>query len=276
MLLFREEATAHPLEVEPWPHGNHSSTLPILHAQSQLAHRISLVHCPLRRLVFSTIGTHLPVEEYTEWGFRMPADMVRNFLQSSDSDDDAVSAPREERHLRADARRNRVRVMEAAREVFSERGPEARMEEVAQRAGVGVGTLYRNFPDKETLIAELIAESMQQMTSAAREALDAEDTWEAFEGVVRSMVGTMSKNRAFAGALPWAEEEKYLSEVREELVGVMERLMGRVQQAGMLRSDVVHEELMVLLFGLVQAAPHLTSSNGQERCVSVVLDGLRL
>lgn len=204
----------------------------------------------------------------------MPADMS-NFSQSLDREAETVSAPREEQYLRADARRNRVRVMEAAREVFFERGPKARMEEVAQRAGVGVGTLYRNFPDKETLIAELIAESMQQMTSAAREALDAEDTWEAFEGVVRSMVGTMSKNRAFAGALPWAEEEKYLSEVREELVATMERLMGRVQQEGMLRTEVVHEDLMALLFGLVQAAPHLTSAEGQERCVSVVLDGLR-
>lgn len=176
--------------------------------------------------------------------------------------------------LRSDARRNRTRVIEVAREVFSERGPDARMEEIAEQAGVGVGTLYRNFPSKEALLGEIVARSIRRITEAARESLDQADPWEAFAGVVRLLVHTASEERAFAHAAPWGEAEGVLSEARAEFDPLMGKVLQRAQAAGTLRPDIVHADLFVLFGGVMNAPPNV-SSERREHCVSVILDGLR-
>jgi AcrR family transcriptional regulator len=164
--------------------------------------------------------------------------------------------------------------LEAARAVFSERGPDARMEEVAERAGVGVGTLYRNFPDKGALLGELVAQSLLTIAGAARDALAVVDTWGAFEGVVRLLVQMGSEDRSFARAAPWGETGGALAQAREELQRSMEELIRRAQEAGALRPDVGDEDLFVLFGGVINAPPHV-STESRERCVSIILDGLR-
>src|SRR6201991_4974801 len=82
--------------------------------------------------------------------------------------------------LRADARRNRERVLTAARAAFAEHGREAQMDDVARRAGVGVGTVYRHFPTKEALVNALALDLFEKLVQGAREALAIEDPWEAF------------------------------------------------------------------------------------------------
>src|SRR3954447_6371000 len=89
------------------------------------------------------------------------------------------------RRLRADARRNRERILKAAKEVFGEEGIEAQMDDVARRAGVGVGTVYRHFPNKEVLMGELVKEKFEAFTERAREALEQDDAWEAFCDLLR-------------------------------------------------------------------------------------------
>jgi AcrR family transcriptional regulator len=89
----------------------------------------------------------------------------------------------DDRPLRADARRNREKVLAAARAEFSEHGRDAQMDEVARRAGVGVGTVYRHFPTKEALIEALMVDSFQMIAAEARAALEIEDPWEAFSKV---------------------------------------------------------------------------------------------
>ncbi len=188
--------------------------------------------------------------------------------------DRVAAAPAEGEGLRADARRNRARVIEVAREVFSERGPEARMEEIAERAGVGIGTLYRNFPSKEALLGEVIARSIRKIADAARESLDSTDTWEAFTGVLGLLVRTASEERAFAHAAPWGQTEGVLSEARGELDRWLGAVVRRAQEAGTLRSDVTHADMFVLFGGVMNAPPEV-SSERRERCVSIILDGLR-
>ena len=178
-------------------------------------------------------------------------------------------------HLRADARRNRARVIAVARAVFSERGPEARMEEIAALAGVGVGTLYRNFPTKEALLAELIAQSFREITAAAREALADPDTWEAFERVMRLFVRMGATDRAFARAVPIGHAEGRLGEARDELHRRLRALVERAQAAGTLRPEVTEEDLLMLFMGIIHAPPHRRSPERQERCVAIILDGLR-
>jgi AcrR family transcriptional regulator len=177
--------------------------------------------------------------------------------------------------LRADARRNRARVIAVARAVFSERGPEARMEEIAQRAGVGVGTLYRNFPTKEALLGELIAQSFREIAAAAREAAADPDTWRAFERVMRLFVRMGAADRALARATPIGQAEGPLAEARDELHRRFCELIERAQAAGTLRPDVAEEDLLTLFGGIIHAPPHRRSPEGQERCVAIVLDGLR-
>ena len=177
--------------------------------------------------------------------------------------------------LRADARRNRARVIAVARAVFSERGPEARMEEIAERAGVGVGTLYRNFPTKEALLGELIAESMREIAAAAREALADPDTWGAFERVMRLFVHMRVADQAFARAAPRGQAEGPLAEARDELHRHLRALVERAQAAGTLRREVAEEDLLMLFGGIVHAPPHRRSPERQERCLAIILDGLR-
>jgi len=84
-----------------------------------------------------------------------------------------------ERPLRRDAERNRQRILLAAAEVFTQRGLEATLDDVARQAGVGVGTVYRRFPDKESLVAELFADRIDAMVAVAEQALAAPDPWQA-------------------------------------------------------------------------------------------------
>src|SRR5438270_6387429 len=89
------------------------------------------------------------------------------------------------RTLRADARRNRQAVIDAARELFAEQGLEAQMPDVARSANVGVGTVYRHFPTKDDLIAALVAERFERLADKAREALEAQDAWEGVCAFIR-------------------------------------------------------------------------------------------
>src|SRR3954453_18750875 len=101
------------------------------------------------------------------------------------------------RPLRADARRNRERVLAAARAVFAEHGREAQMDDVARSAGVGVGTVYRHFPTKEALVQALALDLFEGLVRGAREALTLEDPWEAFTHALWTGGNLLASDRAF-------------------------------------------------------------------------------
>ena len=125
------------------------------------------------------------------------------------------TATSEPRPLRADARRNRERILAAAREAFAEAGRDVQMPEVARAAGVGVGTLYRHFPAKEDLVLALVRDKVQAAIDIAREALTRDDPWEAIEWLVHQNAAKMAHSRGLRDAMsvidfgdenPWNSE----------------------------------------------------------------------
>ena len=182
-----------------------------------------------------------------------------------------------ERPLRADARRNRAKVLAAARAVFSEHGREAQMDDVARHAGVGVGTVYRHFPTKEALIEALMVDAFQTIAEEAHRALDIEDPWEAFSSVLWCGAETMSADRALSevfASIPGVMETAMPT--IEGLTESMETLMRRAQEAGVLRRDAIIDDIPMLMCGIGSATKKEHRCDGAwRRHLSIVLDGLR-
>jgi AcrR family transcriptional regulator len=150
--------------------------------------------------------------------------------------------------LRADAFRNRQRILSAARELFSRRGLGVPMEDIARQAGVGIGTLYRRFPTRADLIASAFEAKMAALADSAEEALAGAEPWAAFCLYVERVCQMQADDCGFAAALtislPAAGE---FQAQRDRAYAAIGGLIRRCQEAGELRSDFVTEDLMLLL-----------------------------
>src|SRR3954469_17115802 len=144
------------------------------------------------------------------------------------------------RPLRADARRNRERVLTAAREVFAEHGREAQMDDVARRAAVGVGTVYRHFPTKEALLEALAVDAFERIMARARECLEIADPWEALTETLWSGARILAADRALAEVMADIPGPVPLGlETQLELTQTMTTLLERAQPAGAVRADLM-------------------------------------
>jgi AcrR family transcriptional regulator len=183
----------------------------------------------------------------------------------------------EERPLRADARRNREKVLAAARAVFSEHGREAQMDDVARRAGVGVGTVYRHFPTKEALIEALMVDAFRTIADEAQCALEIEDPWEALTTVLWRAAETMSADRALSevfASIPGAMETAMPTIAG--LTEAVETIMRRAQDARVLRPDAIIDDIPMLMCGIGSATKkEHRCPDAWRRHLSIVLDGLR-
>jgi AcrR family transcriptional regulator len=160
----------------------------------------------------------------------------------------------EERPLRADAERNRQRLLDAATQLFRERGLEVGVGEIAERAHVGRGTLFRNFPTKEDLIAAIVVERMMELADRGRELSTAPDPGEALFEYLGEIVGRQQLDRALVEAV--ADELLANPGIRcahAELVGVLDTLLHRAQAEHTIRSDVGALDVLMLLKGVSQA-----------------------
>jgi AcrR family transcriptional regulator len=188
-----------------------------------------------------------------------------------------MSAPSHplDRPLRADAQRNRERILAAAREVFGAHGADAQMDDVARVAGVGVGTVYRHFPHKEALMGELVAQRFAAFCASAREAVDAGgDPWDAFEGLVRRNAEIMARDATVQHAISsepgaWAAAEPY----RLELLRLAGELIDRAHAAGRLREDFSVDDMPALMCGL--SATMAQPAFDWRRHLDIVLAGIR-
>jgi AcrR family transcriptional regulator len=168
----------------------------------------------------------------------------------------------ESKTLRADAERNRRRLLDAAYEMFSERGLDVGVGEIAARAGVGRGTLFRNFASKEDLIAAIVSERMGEATATGRELLGADDPGEALFEFLREMVEGQQTNRAMVEAIEdTLLQNEEIAAGYEELIGVLSELVARAQQAGAIRVDVGALDLMIMTKGICEAASALQHVN---------------
>ena len=183
----------------------------------------------------------------------------------------------QERGLRRDAERNRVRILEAAREVFAEQGVHAPIEEVARRAGVGVATLYRRFPTRPELVACAFQAKMQAYADATQAALDSPDPWEGFCGYVEQICAMQAQDHGFTDVLtmtfPMSPD---IEELRDQVFHDFVELSQRAKAIGRLRTDFVAEDMPLILManaGVVtatgSAAPH-----AWKRLVALLLQAL--
>jgi AcrR family transcriptional regulator len=182
-----------------------------------------------------------------------------------------------EKPLRADARRNRRKVLKAARAVFAEQGRDAQIDDVARRAKVGVGTVYRHFPTKEALLEALCEEQFDLIAAYARKALERDDPWEAFLDVTWFGGEKNAGDRAFSEIMAARRETPArVSPGELELRETVAELIRRCQAAGRMRPDVVLDDIPLLMCGVGSAAevPHPVPE-AWRRHLAIVLDGLR-
>jgi AcrR family transcriptional regulator len=182
-----------------------------------------------------------------------------------------------ERPLRADARRNREKIVNAAREIVAEQGEAAQIDDVARKAGVGVGTVYRHFPNKDALMGELVRMCVVECTALTRAAADVEDPWEAFAGMVRTSCERAAEDAGFRRTWQAAGDEAvaYAADVKAELHAAGGELIDRAHAAGKLREDFTVDDMPGLMCGLGAAIDALPEPDRWRRLVEFALDGLK-
>jgi AcrR family transcriptional regulator len=182
-----------------------------------------------------------------------------------------------ERHLRADAQRNLARILEAAREVFAEEGSDAPISEIAERAGVGVGTIFRRFPHKDELLAALIEQRGRQLVDAVDLALASDDAGSAFRGFVEFAVSTQITDRGFCDAIGTDLLARDDLRARfDALHAKLAALLERAQEAGAVRADATPEDIMLVFHGVAHAGLMLedVAPGAWRRYLGLALDGL--
>jgi AcrR family transcriptional regulator len=179
-----------------------------------------------------------------------------------------------ERAQRADARRNRKRVIDAARACMARDGLDAQMEEVARIAGVGVGTVYRHFTTKEELVEALADDRFDRLEELAREALAQDDPWRSFERFMRASARIQSEDRALSEVLTSRPEIMGRAAQRVGMLDLVGQLLGRAQKAGVVRRDADPRDVPMLMCAL--AGTYRNPMADPDRYIGIVLDGLRM
>jgi AcrR family transcriptional regulator len=171
--------------------------------------------------------------------------------------------------MRADARRNRALIVTTAVGLFTERGPEVSMEEIAQAAGLGVGTLYRHFPDRRSLLEEIAATTLRDLLTTARTlAAEGPDGWSVLLSVIDYCAGLpLSLTKSLAGT---PLEHPDLPGLVDDSDALFARLAERAQEEGTMRADLTPGEVVnVLSTAVCRAGPP------DHALTTVILDGLR-
>lgn len=175
---------------------------------------------------------------------------------------------------RADARRNYEKVIAAAREAFAERGDATSLEEIARRAGVGIGTLYRNFPNRQALLEAVYVDEVDSLCRSATE-LEGLPPWDAFAGWVHRLVGYLATKQALAHELlEYLDRDAPLFAVcRSSLMSAGEPLLERAREAKVVRADASLWDVIQMVGGIAKIAG--ADSEQIEHILGIALDGLR-
>jgi AcrR family transcriptional regulator len=179
------------------------------------------------------------------------------------------------RPKRADARRNYEKLLAAARDEFAASGESTSLEEIARRAGVGIGTLYRNFPNRQALVEALYIDEVEDVSRVAAELDDGGDPWEALSSWFERLIGYIATKQALVSELSnYLEKDAPLfTSCRALLFAAGEPLLERAQESGVVRPDVRIGDVIQMVVGIAKIP---SSEPGQaEHIVRVALDGLR-
>jgi AcrR family transcriptional regulator len=179
-----------------------------------------------------------------------------------------------DRSMRADARRNRETILSAAGELFARRGTEVQMDEIAERARVGMGTLYRHFATKQALLAAIIGRRFVAMTDLARVAEQVDKPGEAFETLLRSYLEAAADDAAFRYGILGPEKPDWagIADQKTELTEIAERIIRRAVDAGHVRSDLSFEDFVLVTRGTMA---NMNPDQDWRRHLALTLEGVR-
>ncbi len=181
------------------------------------------------------------------------------------------------RPLRADAQRNRGRLLAVAVRAFSEEGPDVTLESIARDAGVGIGTLYRHFPTREALVEAAYRNELARLCDAAADLLRAVPPDEATRTWMDRFIDYMTTKRGMADALRAviASGGDPFAQTRGRLLGAITALLGAGAAAGIIRGDVDPGDVLASLSGVSLAAGEPAQRDQARRMLDLLMDGLR-
>jgi len=183
-----------------------------------------------------------------------------------------------ERPLRRDAERNRQRILAAAAELFTERGLDATLDDVARAAGVGIGTVYRRFPDKETLVSELFRDRIDALVTVAEQACAVPDPWRGLVTFIEFVASAMAGDSGLRQLMMFGTYDRdQVCYARDRMRPVISRLVERAQASGDLRPDFSATDVKMIAFMLGSIAEYAASVTPEiwRRYLVMLIDGLR-
>jgi AcrR family transcriptional regulator len=177
--------------------------------------------------------------------------------------------------LRADARRNRERILTASRELFAREGPQAQMDDIAAHAGVGIGTVYRHFPTKEALLTAMVRDRFQEFAEIAVSAESIADPLEALENVMRVSAEAVEGDAGFQLAMMGSNELEWegIEEQKAALGEVVTRIISRAVAAGVLRADFSFEDFAMVMCGITSTMYYKPGNANWRRHLELLLNG---
>lgn len=199
-------------------------------------------------------------------------------LPSGESETTPGAGCARSRPLRRDAERNRQRILEAAAEIFTERGLQATLDDIARRAGVGVGTVYRRFPDKEALADALFTTRLDGLVTLAGRALANPDEWGSLVSFLEQAAALLAADRGLRQMLMYATYGcDRVGEARARLQPLVTELVTRAQAAGVVRADLSPTDVPLIEFMLAAVAEYARPARPQvwRRYLALLLDSLR-
>jgi AcrR family transcriptional regulator len=183
----------------------------------------------------------------------------------------------EQRILRADARRNRERIMACGRELFARDGPQAQMDEIAAHAGVGIGTVYRHFPTKEALLTAMVRDRFQEFAEIARLAESISDPFEALASIMRGSAEAVEGDAGFQLAMMGSSQLEWegIEQEKAAVAEVVTRVIDRGIAAGVVREDFTFDDFPMLMCGITSTMYYQPGGASWRRHLELVLAGLR-
>ena len=180
-----------------------------------------------------------------------------------------------DRSMRADARRSHDAILAAAGELFAARGSEVQMDEIAERAGLGMGTLYRHFATKQALLTAIVAQRFAAMIDLARAAEQVADPGTSFETLLRSYLGAAERDVAYRYAILGPETTAWdqIAEQKTEFAEIAQRILRRAVDAGHVRSDLRFEDFVLITRGAM--ANMNPGDDDWRRHLTLTLEGIR-
>jgi AcrR family transcriptional regulator len=183
-----------------------------------------------------------------------------------------------DRPLRKDAERNRQRILDAARELFARDGLGVTLNDIAHHAGVGVGTVYRRFPEKEQLIQELFEQQVEELVGLMEDAAADPDPWRGLTGFLRRNLELQARDRAFREIIVGTPEgAQRVQQIRARMFPLGEQLVQRAKESGALRADFDASDIpmMFLMLTTVLDAAREVEPELWQRYLEVFIQGLR-